>query len=271
MPISNRRLASLAGEGGARPRSLLALLLAAFTVLSLVSSPSAVLAQEGDEPAEREQTGLEEFSEPIVNDDPPFAFHIPEKRKFKKLREKWRVVNIPVRKTADLDPLRKAIDEEKAKEQPNAERLAGLEGELRRLTQVYDNYKFLLEVDGDRNEFVRIQIEALNTNSPKIEMINPRPGLEKNWKQVEVLVDQETTTKAERKKGGLSHSLILLGKPENEERGLWRVESRVMKSKDQVKVYRVLYIHRMDASTFNKDKKGALKEMELLFRLVQWP
>ena len=240
-------------------------------LVGLIGLSPSLPAQDAEKEGPK-QTGLKDFDKPIVSEDPPFAFHIPNKRKFKDLREKWRVVDLGERKASEVEPYDKAIAEERGKDSPDEARVSGLEGQRRRVMKFYDDMKFLLEVEGDTNEFVRIQIETLSTNTPTLEMINPRAHLEQSWKGVKVLVDEETTSKTDRKKGQLCHSLIMYGRPESaEDRGLWRVESRVVPSKDKVNVYRVTYIHRMDARKFDADQKSSLREMELLFRLVQWP
>jgi len=217
------------------------------------------------------QTELSKIGKPFQHtEDPVFAFRVPvKKRAFQDIVARWRVVDLEARKKAALEGITRAIEEEEAKEQKDDQRLYQLQAQKAAIEGYYARTKFQLEVDGDPNEFIRIEVRRLDERNVPISKVQPREYLEKKWTRVEVLVDKETTTAAERKKNRQSHSLMLYGVPENAtERGWWRIETRLIPSKDGKRLYALSFIQRMDAEKF--DKK-ALKASELLLRCLIIP
>ncbi len=253
-----------------RPVLIASLVIVPIALMLLLSSSSA-RAQDA-KPGEKkpEQTALSMFTEPFQHtDDPAFAYQIPPNKKFKKYTEVWRKVDLETRRATGVANIEKAIEAEQAKPAPDEMRLIELKSQKGQTERFYDRTKLLLEVEGNPNEFIRIEVVPLTTTKVKIAEKNPRAAIESRWSRVEVQYDQNKTTTADRKKNRQSHSLMLTGTPENStEHGWWRFETRLLPSNDGTKTFQLSYVHRMDASKF--DKK-TMKDAEILSRFLIIP
>ncbi len=239
------------------------LLMIPYVLLSAVFLLPISVAQE--KPAKPEQTGLSPLGDPVIHtDDPAFAFAVPDKKKLKEIRERWRIVDLELRKNAALENIERATAQEKGKETPDDQRLLGLQSERANVLGFYSRAKILLEVDGDAQEWFRIDLQTSSKKKLSIADAQPRKTLETKWSRVQILQDEETTTTADRKRNRQSHILVLKGTPENsKDHGWWRIETRLIPSKDGTQLFQLTSIYRMPAERF---EKNTMMQAELLSR-----
>jgi hypothetical protein len=221
-----------------------------------------------DKPA---QIALGPIGEPFQHtDEPVFAFAIPKKKKqFEPILGRWRQVDLAARRTALIEDVDKAIAAEEAKEPKDDTRIIELRTRKASIVQFYATTKLLLEVDGDPDEFVRILVEPLDVKNVPISKVQPRATLESRWTNVKVLRDEETTSKAEKKKNRQSHILQLFGTQEKaQEQGYWRIETYLIPPKEGGKLFQLSYVRRMAASRHSKE---TAEEDELLAKCLIIP
>ena len=254
-------------RSGSRQASVRPVLLALLFAAVLI--PSALFAQD-DAKKENPQTHLSEFTEPFQHTaEPAFAYHIPAKKKFKKFTERWRIVDLEARKVDAMAAHDKRIEEEKAKKSDDNQRLLELQTARNASVRYFQNTKLLLEVDGDRKESIQIEVFPVSDVRTKISDVNPRGHIESRWTKPEFQQDREVTSKSDRKKGRQGHSLILTGTPTGSDTRSWfRIETRLIPSKDQKSLYQVRYVHQMPLTKFSKK---SMKDAEVLMRFWLLP
>ncbi|MFQ5654604.1 MAG: hypothetical protein ACE5GW_07725 [Planctomycetota bacterium] len=244
---------------------LLPLLSPSLTCLPLLPATSQLMAQEGE--GRPHQPGLMEGKSSFVHkDEPRFAFQIPKKKAFKAIRARWRFIDVDARKKAALERVDKQLEAERAKEPNDEERIQDLEWQRNKIEERYARHRMLLEVDGDPTEWIRIDVEELQNRQVKLEDLTPKKEIDR-WREMKILRDEESTTKAMRKKRRLSHRLEVLGIiPGSSDRSWVRFETYLVYSKDQQKRFRLLFIHRVPAEKYGKKK---LREAEMLFHCLR--
>jgi hypothetical protein len=239
-------------------------------ILALLILSGALLAPIASGQDTPEQTGLTPLGEPITHpEDPAFAFAVPvKKRKFAKIVERWRVVDLEARKKTQLENVERAIAGESGKDTPDEQRVTALESQKAQIERFFLHAKLSLEVDGNPKEWIRIDVNRLDERNVNVSKANPRNVLETKWSKVKIQQDKVITSKGQKKKQQQAHSLMLFGTPENsEDHSWWRIETRLLPGKDGT-LYQLSYIHCMPASRF--DKKSAA-ESELLLRCLIIP
>jgi len=251
-------------------------LLALFLLLALAGGDlrlPPLLAQDSGAPASPEkppQPFISPFTEPYEHkDEPALALVLPKGKKFDAVRERWRKVDLESRKAQQLASIEQALAAEEAKEPKDELRITQLRSEKAQAEQYYARTKFQIEVDGQPDEWLRIVVTPIADRKTTIAKLEQRKYLETKWTKVQVLRDEETTTKAQKGKGQQAHTLVLYGTPENsKDHGWWRIETRLVPSKDDKQLFQVQWIHRIPAAAFDKEKA---KEDELLAQMFIVP
>lgn len=246
------------------PRRIALVPIVALLGTVLLLAPVASAQSDPKVEKKPEQKHISELEKPFVHEEEPaFAFQIPDKRSVQELKERWRIVDLAARRAEAMKVTEDAIAQEKAKEEPNQDLLYKLDAQKARIIQYYDSTRLLLEVDGDAEEYVRVTVQPYE-GKVAVDEINPKAGLEKRWSNVKVLQDEDTTTKGMRSAGRVSHRLMLFGTPEGSDtQGYYRIETYVIPPSKGGTPFLLQYVHRMDAQGF--DKKSA-KNDEILFR-----
>jgi len=261
------------------PRSARSVLLASIVPIAGFLLPSVglplprLLAQESGGAAKPEtppQTAISPFEQPFEHrDEPAFAIALPKGKKFDAIRERWRKVDLEARKAAELKGIEQALADEEAKEPQDEMRLAELRSAKAQTERFFARAKFQLEVEGEPKEWLRVDVTPIADLKTTIAKLELRKILETKWSKVQVLRDDETTTKAQKGKGQQWHTLILYGTPENsQDHGWWRIETRLVPSKDEKQLFQVQWIHHMPATSFDKE---SAKEDELLAQMFIVP
>lgn len=223
-----------------------------------------------EQPEKPEQTALSPWTEPFEHKaEPVFAVALPKAKKFDAVRERWRQVDLSARKTAALANIEQALAAEQAKEPKDEQRIIELQSEKAEAERFFARSRFQIEVEGKPGEVVRIEVFPIEDRKTTLSKIELRKNIETKWTKVQVLRDQDLTTKAQKGKGQEAHTLVLYGTPENEKERIWvRFESRLIPSKDDKQLFLVRWIHTMPEAAFDK---ASAKEDELLSQMFIVP
>lgn len=233
-----------------------------------------VTASQDSGPGEKskppEQPGLTEETK-HTNQDPAFLFTLlPKKTKaFKELAEKWAIIDFEAREKHYLDQIDQQLEQVK-KANENDPRIAQLEEQRRRVQRDFANMQLMLEVRGDRDQYVRVFASRTSLDKKAGDFVEPFKKQFENWKNVKYHRDEENQTKAEQKKGISRHTLELTAKdPQGEETWLHVDILVVLSGAERNTPWQVIYVHRSPLAKMKN--KESLKEAAVLQRLIFWP
>ncbi|MEM7262991.1 MAG: hypothetical protein AAF488_13445 [Planctomycetota bacterium] len=266
-----------------RPRGLvlLVLLVAGCFALPLVNAdrpeadPSPPQLSADDEADEKEaegdakpdpQPGLRDDVKLVSEEAPAYRFVIPKKRKTKELHEKWRSVDTEARVQAILADYDRRIAELEGQATPPEDQISALKKRKFETQQRFSSIRILLEVKGDPGQSVTVYTGPAGGEEFE-KVIEPLRTEFKKWSGVTTHIDQEVSTKSEKKKGIRRHVIDLVGRPEGgkERRWLW-VERTIRPGKGGVK-HMMTYVQSRPAKERSKDEQKATL---LLHSLLRW-